>query len=136
MSVIIPDSLEIIVLNNILTLPLTLKLYGNNKTPAHGDSSSSYTEISGGGYTSKPLILANWTITAGEPSIAVYNASQTWTFTGVINSPGTIFGYYITRNSDSQLILAERFPAANVPFAPVNGSKIVVLPRVTAQSEF
>ncbi len=136
MSLIIPDAVENIALVNLLTLPLTMKLYGNNKTPAHGDSAAGYTEIAGGGYVSKPLIFANWGITLGDPTLAVYNASQEWIFTGVIDAPGTIYGYFVTRNSDGQLMWAERFPSASVPFGPVDGSKIVVLPRISAQSEF
>lgn len=136
MSLIIPDGLEVIVLNSLIATPLSMRLFGNNITPSHTDTTSLYTEVSGGGYTSKSLTLANWVVTGGEPSEAVYNVSQTWLFTGILDAPGTIYGYYLVRVSDNQLIGAERFPVANVPFSPVNGSKIVVLPRLTAQSEF
>ena len=136
MALIVPDAVEVIVLNFLLNTPLTLRVYGNDKTPAHGDSTSGYTEIAGGGYASKPLIFANWTITPGEPSVAVYSPSQAWTFTGVINSPGTIYGYYVTRNSDNQLMWAERFPSILLPFSPIEGSVIKVLVRFLCQSLF
>jgi hypothetical protein len=135
MSLKVPDAIEVEVLTTLLTPAHTLRLYGNDKTPADADVAANYTEISGGGYANKPLTFANWTITAGAPSSAVYSG-QTWIFTGPVNAPGTIYGYYITRNTDGKLLLAERFPAANVPFSPVNGSKIVVLPKLTAESQF
>ena len=136
MSLIVPDAVEVIVLNFLLTNALTIRLYGNDKTPAHGDSTAGYTEIAGGGYANKPLIFANWSVVAGQPSQAVYSDTQVWTFTGVINSPGSVYGYYVTRNSDSQLMWAERFPTALVPFNPIEGSIIRVLPRFSAQSLF
>jgi hypothetical protein len=85
---------------------MTLRIYGNNKTPAGGDIAANYTEIAGGGYVNKPITFANWTIVSGSPSLASY-AAQTWVFTGVIDTPGTIYGYYITRNTDGKLLLAE-----------------------------
>lgn len=135
MSLIVPDSVEIIVLNFLLANPLTIKLYGNNKIPLHTDSSSDYTEVSGGGYTSFPLIFSGWTITAGDPSIAV-QSSVVWTFTGVLDSPGVAYGYYVTRDSDNQLMWAERFPSVLLPFSPISGSKVQVTPRFLCQSLF
>ena len=136
MSLVVPDTLEVEVLTTLLTSALTMRLYSNNFTPAHDMGPASFTEVTGGGYVTKPLTFANWAITAGDPSQAVYNATQQWTFTGATGGPGTIYGYYVTRNSDSKIMWAERFPAGVVPFAPINGSIIKVLPRFTAQSAF
>jgi hypothetical protein len=136
MSLVIPDIQEVAVLTTFLTPALTMRLYGNNKTPAHGDTASAYTEIAGGGYANVPLTFAHWNIVAGEPTQASYDTTKQWAFTGAIDSPGTIYGYYVTRDSDGKLMWAERFPSAVVPFAPVNGSIIKVLPRVSCQSEF
>lgn len=136
MSLIVPNAQEVEVLTARLTNPLTMRLYGNDVTPNGSTTVAAFTEITGGGYATKPLILANWGITAGDPSVAIYNAIQTWTFTGVIDPPGTIYGYYVTRDSDGLLMWSERFPAANVPFSPVNGSLVRVLPKYTAQSAF
>ena len=136
MGLVVPDVLELETLNNVLGSPLTLKLFSNNKVPAGGDSAASYTEVSGGGYANKPLTLANWTITAGTPSSAQYNALQQWTFTGVTDAPGTIYGYYVTRNSDGKLMWAERFPAGSLPFSPINGSIVRIIPKFTCGSQF
>ena len=136
MGLVVPDVLEVETLNNVLGSPLTLRLYSNNKVPAGGDNAAAYTEVAGGGYASFPLTLANWNIVAGTPSAATYNAVQIWTFTGVTNAPGTIYGYFVTRNSDGKLMWAERFPAASVPFNPVAGSIIRILPKFTVGSQF
>jgi hypothetical protein len=135
MSLKVPNAIEVEVLTTLLTPAHTMKLYGNDYTPVDGSVTANFTEIAGGGYVSKALVFASWTIVAGTPSTASY-ATQTWIFTGAINAPGTIYGYFVSRNTDGKLLMAERFPAANVPFAPVNGSKIVVLPRFTAESQF
>jgi len=135
MSLVVPDTIEVEVLNSVLTPNLTLRLYSNNATPAHDSSAASFTEATGGGYANKPLTFANWTITAGDPSQAVYGL-QTWTFTGPMTGPATVYGYYVTRDSDGKLMWAERFGSGVVPFVSINGSVIKVIPRFTAQSQF
>lgn len=135
MSFIVPNVFEVKTLTEILTPAHTLRIYGNNYTPLPTSVAANFVEIAGGGYVNKPLTFANWTITAGAPSIAVYSV-QTWIFTGVIDAPGTIYGYYVTRNSDGKLLLADRFPPANVPFSPVVGSKIILLPTFSCESQF
>lgn len=131
----VPDTIEVEVITTLLTPPLTMRLYGNDKTPADTDTAAAYTEIAGGGYVVKPLLLAGWVIIPNAPSAGTH-APQTWLFTGPVNAPNSIYGYFVTRNIDGKLMWAERFPSANVPFAPVNGSKIVVLPKFSAQSLF
>lgn len=134
MGFIVPNTIEIEVITAVLTPALTMRLYGNNFTPTPTSIAANFTEIVGGGYVAKALIFANWRITGGDPSEAQYLTLQKWTFTGPINPPGTIYGYYVTRNSDGKLMWAERFPAANVPFSPIVGSIVAVLPRFDAQS--
>lgn len=135
MALLVPSAYRLEIMQEELNTPLTLKLYGNDKTPAAGDSSSGYTEIAGGGYIAKALVFASWTITEGSP-VKAKNATQTFTFTSVINAPGSIYGYYVIRDSDGKLLWAERFPAANVPFAPINGSKIIITPIFNLASQF
>jgi len=134
MTLIVPNSREVDILTNFLTPALTLRLYGNNATPSATSVAGDFTEIAGGGYASKSLTFANWTITGGAPSIALYNSTQAWTFTGAINAPGTIYGYYIIETVSGALKYAERFSAGVVPFSPINGSIVKVLPRITAES--
>lgn len=134
MPQIIPDVLEVEILTEKLTPALTIRLFSNNITPVGGTTAAAFTEVTGGGYASKPLTFANWTITAGDPSVASYNSNQQWDFTGVTGGPGTIYGYYVTRNSDGKLMWSERFAPAIVPFVPVAGSVVRVLPKFSAQS--
>lgn len=136
MTLVVPNTFEVEVLTNWVTPALTMRLYSNDVTPSGGSTPGGFTEVTGGGYAAKPLTFGNWTISAGDPSQAVYNATQQWTFTGATGAPGTIYGYYVTRNSDGKLMYAERFPSAVVPFTPVAGSIIKVLPRLTCQSLF
>lgn len=135
MSLIVPNAAELDILTYILTPTLTLRLYGNNITPGPTDTAATYTEIAGGGYAAKSLTFANWTLTGGSPSVALY-AQQAWTFSGAINAPGTIYGYYVTRNSDGKLMWAERFPVSVVPFVPVAGSLARITPRFTGSSVY
>lgn len=133
MSLIVPDVAEVDALTKILTPALTIRLYSNNYTPGATSLTANFTEVAGGGYANKPLTFAGWSIVAGAPSAASY-AAQTWNFTGATNAPGTIYGYYVTRDSDGLLMWAERFPV--VPFVPIAGSIITVTPRFTGGSVF
>src|SRR3990167_3121364 len=121
MAIVVPDVAEGEMLELILNQALSLKLFSNNVTLANTNTASSFTEVAGGGYASKSLTFANWIITTGSPSNGTYDSHQTWTFTGATNSPGTIYGYYIT-DAAGVIFYAERFPSANVPFTPKNGS--------------
>lgn len=134
MSLIVTDVQEVEILTAFLTPAVTMRLYGNDRTPAGTDSAASYTEIAGGGYAAKALTFANWLLTSGAPTVALYNAVQSWVFTDAINAPGTIYGYFITRDSDGLLLWAERFPSGSVPFTPIAGSVIRVTPRITCES--
>lgn len=136
MSLVVPDTIEVEVLNFIFIPTMTIRIYGNDLIPTSTSQASNFTEIVGGGYANKLLLNPEWTITAGNPSSAIYSATQVWTFTGAVDSPGTIYGYYVTRNTDGKLVWAERFPSGSVPFAPVVGSVIKVLPVFNCQSLF
>lgn len=108
----------------ILNQTLTLKLYSNNVVPASGDTAASFTEVAGGGYASKSLTFANWTIAL---AIATYLARD-FNFTGATDAPGTVYGYFIV-DSAGVLYQAERFGSV---LSPVNGSLIRVTPKMQA----
>jgi hypothetical protein len=141
MGFIVPNPVELATLNERLTLPWTLRLYGNDVTPTGGTTAAGLTEISGGGYANKAITLASWTITpaaaAGDAPQAV-TPTQAWTFTGAISlvPTGAIYGYYATRDSDGTLMIVERFAAAVVPFIPEAGSQVRILLRYTVTSAF
>ncbi len=107
---------------------LIYRLFATNVTPAETDTAGSYTEATGGGYASKTLTGASWTVTAGAPTSAAY-AQQDWTFTGPLTTNGTVYGYYVTRATTADLVLAETFTS----FVPTNnGDKILLTPAITA----
>jgi len=135
MSLVVPDTQELIVINDRLNRALTIRIYGNDYTPTGSSTVAAFTEITGGGYVAKPLTFANWTITSGDPTQATYHTTQIWTFTGALGGPGTAYGYYVTQNSDGALLWAERFPSGSLPFSPIAGSQIRILPRYSVQSQ-
>ena len=107
---------------------LVYHLFATNVTPSETDTVGTYTEAAGGGYASKTLTGASWTVTAATPSNAAY-AQQTWTFTGALTTNPTVYGYYVTRVSTGDLMLSEAFTA----FTPANnGDQILLTPQITA----
>ena len=135
MGLVVPDAAEVRFLQQILNLNMTIRIFGNNATPGPASTAASFTEIAGGGYANKPLTFANWSFVSGAPSYGLY-PKQSWTFTGAINAPGTIYGYFITRDSDGLLMWAERFGVAVVPFTPIVGSLVEVTPKFTGSSVY
>lgn len=133
MALLVPNrgeqtALEYLV--NKVTTPenLVYRLFATNVTPAETDTAGTYTEAAGGGYAAITMTGANWTITGGAPSSADY-AQQTYTFTGALTTNATIYGYYVTRASTGDLVLAETFTS----FTPANnGDNIKLTPKVTA----
>lgn len=136
MSLIVPNTVVTEALTDIITPNLHIRLYGNAHTPTDSDSVSAYTEIVGGGYAAIPLTFANWSIAQGSPITATYNTAVAWTFNGIINAPGSVYGYFVTNDTDGSLVWAEEFPSGVIPFSPVNGSVITVTPLITAASLF
>lgn len=104
---------------------LLLKLYSNNITPSAADVTSTYTEVTGGGYAYKTLTPATWTVTSGTASYP----AQTWTFTSAV---GNIYGYYVVRATTGDLVFAEKFAAG--PYnVQTNGDNISVTVNLTIQ---
>ena len=116
------------IVGNASPTSLVLNLYTNNKTPAEGDTVSSYTAATASGYSSSSLSTASWSIgTVSGTSSALYNNGITFTF-GTAASTQNVYGYYVTDNS-SNLLWAEIFPGA--PFAlPASGGEIAIRPQV------
>ena len=133
MTILVPNTGEVIALSYLVgkttvVRDLIYRLFSNNITPAETDTAGTYTEVTGGGYAQKSLTGASWTVTGGAPSSASY-AQQDWTFSGVVGGSGNIYGYYVVRATDLDLVLAETFAV----FTPSqNGDKVLVTPTITA----
>ena len=126
----IPNVGEIDVLTKYTEETLTMKLFSNNVTPGETDTAATYTEVVGGGYGNKSLVVGDRTIVGGAPSSCAYPL-QNFTFTGPTNAPGTIYGYFIV-NGSGTLKGVERFPSGVLPFTPVAGAQINITPKLFA----
>jgi len=130
MTIVVPNTGEVRALTEWLTAGnLTLKLYSNDKTPAESDTAANYTEVSGGGYSSKTLSSGSWSIASGDPTVATY-AYQDFSFTGATAAPGTIYGYFVV-DASGILVWAERFEAAVVPYTPSTGKLVRITPKIS-----
>lgn len=121
--------LEYLVNKNGGTENLIYRLFTNNITPSETDTAGTYTEATGGGYAAKTLTGSSWTITPGAPSSAAY-ARQDWVFSGPLTTNPDIYGYFVTRASTGDLMLAERAVSIATPDA---GSEYRVVPQITAE---
>lgn len=133
MSITIPSQGEIILLDSMTGFDMDLRLYTTDVTSGLTDAQidalteSSFTEATFTGYSAKTLTGASWTTTAGTPSTAVY-AAQTFTCTsdGALQN---VYGYYVTRSSDGDLIYFERFASPiQIQFA---ADALTITPRMT-----
>ena len=133
MTLLVPNSGENIALSYLIGKSTTVRdlvyrFFATNITPSETDVTGTYTEATGGGYASKTLAGASWSVVNGAPTAASF-AQQTWTFTGPLTTNPTIYGYYVTRNVDNDLVLAETF----TNFTPANnGDQILLTPQITA----
>lgn len=121
-------ALQYLTNKNATTRDLIYRLFATNITPSETDTAGTYTEAAGGGYASKTLTGATWVVSGTAPTSIAY-PQQTWTFTGALTTNPTVFGYYVTRVTDADLILAEAFTS----FTPAaNGDAILLTPTITA----
>ncbi len=137
MSLIVVNQGEEAMLDLILAVNYTLRLYKNNVTSgltqAQKDAldETDFTEATFTGYSSKALTGGAWTTTPGDPATGTY-AQQTFT-SSANQTAQSIYGYYITRTSDGALMWFEAFPAPST--IEFNGDFIKVTPRFTGKDE-
>jgi hypothetical protein len=106
---------------------LTLRLFSNNVTPTPEDNVTSYVELVATGYAPIPVPAGAFTIT--NPTGSVMQAALAEkVFSG--SGGATIYGYYLTRQSDGTLVAAFRPAAAPFTFT----SSWAVYVDVTLQS--
>jgi hypothetical protein len=119
---------------------LKLKLFRNDVTPGHADTTATFTEANFTGYSAATLATASWnaatagtgTGTALANKAAIDYAQQTFTM-GTPGTTNTIYGYYITNNAETVLLGAERFSTAKS--MAVNGDAIKITPKLTTGTE-
>lgn len=103
----------------------TLGLFVNNITPNDLYEVSNFTEPLDGGYAPKTLLADNFSISTVSGIAQATYPQQTFTFTGVLTTNSTIYGYFIY-DADGILIYSER---ASTSFTPMNnGDKLLITP--------
>lgn len=108
---------------------LRVRLYTNNKSPAETDNAASFNEATFSGYAAAALAGANWTVAPGAPSVAAY-PEQTF-MSNASQASQLCYGYFMTRETTGDLILAERF--SDGPYTiQNNGDSIRLTPRIEA----
>jgi len=128
MSGVLVNQAEVIMLQALVDLGLTLRLFQNDWTLAETDTEAAATEATFTGYSAVVLTPATWTVTPGAPASADY-PQQIFT-SSAAQTPQNIYGYYLTRTSGGALIAAERFTGG--PYVIQNNlDKIRVSPRIT-----
>lgn len=120
------------VLRLITAQVLTLRLYSNHHPLVVTDVFADFTAVVGAGYAPIVLNSVQWTITPGSPSVALYSAYQTFTFTDTPAIP-TVYGYYVT-NAVNLVVYAEQLFASGVPFQASAGQRIRIRPRFGADN--
>jgi hypothetical protein len=133
MTVIIPDAIEVEILTALLGVNHDLKLFTNDVTAGLTQpqrdalDNTDFTEATFTGYADVTLSSASWTITSGNPTTASY-ATQTFARTST-GTAQTVYGYYVLRVSDSELMWFEYFPGPVI--VEFNGDQIQITPRLT-----
>lgn len=114
---------EAAMLQALVNLGLTLRLFGNDRTPARGDRAKSYTEVAFPGY--KPIRLAGsvWTVRAGQEgrpteATAPFQLFQRTKTGAAVN----VYGWYLTA-PDGAVVAAGR--VGETPFDVVRAREAV-----------
>jgi hypothetical protein len=116
----------------------SLRLYTNDVdaglTPAQKKAltNAAFTEATFAGYAAKTLTAANWVITGGLPTAAVYNALQSFERSST-GAAQIVRGYWIRRVSDSRILHYDKFPGPlSFEFA---GDEYEFFPRVPLKDD-
>lgn len=114
-------------LNHTAPTDVKLHLFTSNITPAETDVLSTYStnEVTDASYAAKTLTGTNFTVATVSGTTTATYPRQTFTFAAA----ATVYGFYITNNSDTALLWVARFDAA--PFnIPSGGGTIGIDPAI------
>lgn len=135
MGAVLVDQGEQAWLETLTAVDHTLRLFTNDVTSGLSDAQidalteADMTEASFTGYSAKPLTGGSWTVADRVASYAkrgfVSSANQ---------APQTVYGYYVTRDSDGIMLMLEYFTAAQSVSG--SGQVISVTPRITLGEDY
>jgi len=131
MAIVAPNVGEVLLLkymlNHTAATDVVLRLYTSNITPAESDTIGTYSgdEPSDIAYTPATLTGTSWTVATVSGTTSATYAERFFSFSTSASS----YGYFVTDNSGSSLLWAERFDAA--PFnIPSGGGEIAIIPKI------
>jgi len=133
MGLIIPATGEAEFLDRIINGSYTLRLYKNDvatglsKAGLDALTVADFTEASFSGYTAQGFTPGSWSTMGTNPTMATYpQVTFTRSVTGVAE---TVYGFYVTRNSDGELVWFEQSPSPIV--ISTAGDSILITPALT-----
>lgn len=134
-DLIITDASEERHIDRVLSVAMDLKLFKNNVTSGltaaqiEALDETDFIEADFTGYVDVALTVVGWTSTPGDPTVATQTQK---TFTSTADqTPQTIYGYYVTRDSDGVLEWFQVFTSPQT--IENNGDAIKITPRFTYQ---
>lgn len=120
MTLIVPNNSNLLMLEYILNKRVTnggatsasgdrkLKLFKNNLVPSKSTIMAELIEATEAGYSSITLSGSLWTVTSVEGVNSANYPQQIFNFT----ESASIYGYYVTNLTGTELLWVERFEAA------------------------
>ena len=130
MALVLPNAGEVVLMNYILNKAapsdVRIHLYTNNITPAEDTVLIDLTEATESGYAPIALPNAGWTVSTASDITTGVHSQVTFSFT----ENATLYGYYITDSTDTNLLWLESFDTG--PFVlGSGGGNVRVTPRAT-----
>jgi len=125
MAIVAPNVGEVLLLkymlNHTSATDVVLRLYTNDVDPSETDTIATYigSEPTDVAYTPATLPGASWTVATVSGVTTASYASQFFSF----SSGASTYGYFVTDNSGTGLLWAERFDAA--PYNIATGGGVI-----------
>ena len=108
-----------------------LKLFCNNYTPDQDMEPGDFTEASGGGYAHKSVESADdFTQEYDNTPPDIIMAEQTFTFTGVLTTNQTVYGWFLISEDLSLIVAAKKLDSTYTPAS--GGGTLKFTPRIQA----
>ena len=108
-----------------------LKLFAAGYTPAADQEPGDFTEAAGGGYAHKAVeSTTDFTQEYANTPPDIIMAEQTFTFTGVLTTNPTVYGWFLI-SEDLELVVAAK--ELDAPYTPASGGgTLKFTPRIQA----
>lgn len=135
--IVVNQGEQAILANGVTGVAYDLRLFKTDVTagltPDQIDAldETDFTEATFTGYSAQAVAAVDWTVTAGNPTVAL-NVEKSFTSTAD-QTAQNIWGYYLTRSSDGALIWFEQFDGPIV--VEFDTDEILVTPRMTLDDQ-